>query len=171
MILTNNKQQRTKNKGFTLIELLVVISIIGILATLMISRYGMAEKSARDAERKSDLNQYRIALENYAVKTGGVYPAYPTTVVDPSNPTGLCGKLQPNYLSACPQDPRYETGGIYIYQYLSDGTTVNENEATHYILYARTEAGSGSTTNYWYLCSDGRAGEKTTAPAAGDCGF
>ncbi len=169
----NSKFQIPNSKsGFTLIELLVVISIIGILATLMISRYGMAEKSARDAERKSDLNQYRIALENYAVKAGGVYPAYPT-VVDPSNPTGLCGKLQPNYLSACPQDPRYEIGGIYIYQYLSDGTTVGENEATHYILYARTETGSGSTTNFWYVCSDGRVGEKADSgtPAKGDCGF
>jgi prepilin-type N-terminal cleavage/methylation domain-containing protein len=157
MILTNNKEQTTKNKGFTLIELLVVISIIGILATLMISHYGTAEKSARDAERKSDLNQYRIALENCASQTGGVYPSRPT---EGDASSGVpCTTLNPNYMSVCPQDPRQEPDGEFYYRYQSDGL--------NYILWAKTETGSG----YWYLCSDGRAGEKGTEPGAGDCGF
>jgi general secretion pathway protein G len=182
MILVKNKQYkqslslrgRTKNKGFTLIskacergftliELLVVISIIGILATLMISRYGMAEKSARDAERKSDLNQYRIALENYASQTGGVYPSRPN---EGDASSGVpCTSLSPNYMSICPQDPRQEVGETtYQYSYDTNGTA-GEIDATDYILWARMETGSG----FWYLCSDGRASEKTSQPASTDC--
>ena len=154
-----------KNKGFTLIELLVVISIIGILATLMISRYGMAEKSARDAERKSDLNQYRIALENYASQTGGTYPKRETAGIASNESTEPCDSLKDgDYISACPMDPRQEAADTcdeYCYQYLTDEVGLN------YILFAKMETGLG----YWYLCSDGRAGEKGTEPGAGDCGF
>ena len=171
-----NTQYAISNKriGFTLIELLVVISIIGILATLMISRYGMAEKSARDAERKSDLNQYRIALENLASQTGGTYPVR-LSAGDASDPAGEpCTSLTSgDYMSACPQDPRQEVGSTtYQYFYLSNGTA-GMDDATHYILYVRTETGSGSTTNFWYVCSDGRLGEKADSgtPGATDCGF
>ncbi len=165
MIIKNSKLKTQNLKlGFTLIELLVVISIIGILATLMISRYGMAEKSARDAERKSDLNQYRIALENLASQTGGVYPARPA---EGDASSGVpCTTLSPNYMSVCPQDPRQEVGETtYQYNYDTNGTA-GEIDATNYILWAKME-----TVDFWYLCADGRANEKTTAPAAGDCGF
>lgn len=157
--------------GFTLIELLVVISIIGILATLMISRYGMGEKRARDTERKSDLNQYRIALENLAATTGGLYPARPT---DQQASTILCADLEPDFLPSCPgpEDPRYSdtSWDFYHYQTNAPGTCVaGLNCATQYILWARMETGSG-TTNYWYLCADGRAAEKAdTEPATTDC--
>ncbi len=160
---------RACERGFTLIELLVVISIIGILATLMISRYGMAEKSARDAERKSDLNQYRTALENYAVKTNGLYPSY-TSAIDASG--SLCTKLGTNYISACPIDPRQEVGtcGDYCYRYQSDGTGGGTDSAIQYILWARMETGSGAD-NFWYLCANGKSSEKTGTPVKGDCGF
>ncbi len=54
------------SKGFTLIELLVVIAIIGILATIGFSVYSGAQKSVRDARRKSDVKAIAAALEqNY----------------------------------------------------------------------------------------------------------
>jgi len=152
------------NFGFTLIELLVVISIIGILATLLISRYGMAEKSARDTQRKSDLNQYRTALENFTVRTSGLYPSR-TSTCQAHDSSCLCSALSPTYLSVCPQDPRQD-GSTFYYRYLSNGT--GGNTATQYILFARMETGSG-TTNYWYVCANGKSGEKTTSPAASDC--
>jgi len=162
---------RACERGFTLIELLVVISIIGILATLMISRYGMAEKSARDAERKSDLNQYRIALENYAVRTSGLYPVRATVSDASTNPGGLCGDLGTSYISKCPQDPRQD-GSTYYYRYQTNNPgscSAGDDCATNYILWATMETGSG-TTNYWYLCANGKASEKTSTPALSpDC--
>jgi len=62
-----------RNKGFTLIELLVVISIIAVLATLALVGVSGAQKQARDTTRRSDLMQYKIALENYYT-TNNAYP-------------------------------------------------------------------------------------------------
>ncbi|MFZ5366302.1 MAG: type II secretion system protein [Patescibacteria group bacterium] len=66
-----------KKSGFTLIELLVVISIIGILATLLMANVAGVRERARDAQRKSDINQIQKALEMY--KNSLATPAYPTT--------------------------------------------------------------------------------------------
>lgn len=160
---TYNIQQR---RGFTLIELLVVISIIGILASLILARYGAAEKSGRDARRKSDLNQYRIALENYAVKTNGVYPIYSTLQNAATNPCNTLNKPAPtpSYMSSCPTDPR-ETPSCsvsnnthYCYRYITDTSGIN------YLLWAKLENG-----NFWYICANGKSAEKTSTPATSDC--
>jgi prepilin-type N-terminal cleavage/methylation domain-containing protein len=54
---------KRSQKGFTLIELIVVIAILGILASLAAAGFMVAMRSARDARRKSDLNQLSVALE------------------------------------------------------------------------------------------------------------
>ncbi len=51
--------------GFTLVELMVVISIIAILATIGLTVYTQAQKSARDAKRQQDLQEIQKALEQY----------------------------------------------------------------------------------------------------------
>ncbi|HUV43179.1 MAG TPA: type II secretion system protein [Patescibacteria group bacterium] len=88
-------------RGFTLIELLVVISIIGILATLLIANIGGIRERARDARRKSDLNQIQKALEMY--KNSQKPPEYPTG-------TGyisfLEGALETDYMQDVPHDPK-----------------------------------------------------------------
>lgn len=65
-----NIHVRGRNKGFTLIELLVVISIIGILSTIAMTSLGGAKKKARDAVRRSHLNQISLALEQYQAQYG-----------------------------------------------------------------------------------------------------
>lgn len=59
-------------KGFTLIELLIVISILGILATAVLSAINPVEqmKKARDAGRKSDAAELLNAHERYFTTFG-----------------------------------------------------------------------------------------------------
>ena len=125
-------------KGFTLIELLVVISIIGILASLTLVSYTGAQKQTRDTQRRSDLNQYRNALETYASSNNGLYPDSLSTIA------GLCTELSPSYMSTCPSDPT--TGSSYGFYSSTSGDG--------YVIYAGLE----TTDGYWEVCSNGESG-------------
>ena len=116
---------RAGEGGFTLIELLVVISIIGILATLLIANIGGVRERARDARRKSDLNQIQKALELY--KNSQKPPEYS----EATDIEGLATDLQPDYIQEVPHDPKcsynstddlWECTGWLDYSYTPDGT-------------------------------------------------
>jgi len=159
--------EKRKKKGFTLIELLVVISIIGILASLILARYSTAEKTARDAQRKSDLNQYRIALENYAAVNDGVYPSRTAAAGQLAAVYPCENDLGTEYMASCSEDPRYpDTWERYKYQ--SNGSGGGVLDATRYVLWAKTETGLG----YWVVCSNGKIGERASpwqAISDGNC--
>ncbi len=139
-------------QGFTLIELLVVISIIGILASLALVSYSGAQKQTRDTQRRSDLAQYRNALETYATSNSGVYPASLTTI------DGLCTALSTNFIASCPPDP---LTGTYDYGFYSsvDGTA--------YVIYSGLE--TGAATDYWEICSIGESGKVSGLPGDSIC--
>lgn len=159
--MKKNNQQSAIISGFTLIELLVVISIIGILAALAMTSYSGAQKQTRDTERRSDLNQYRNALENFAAANDGLYPCYTGRRVAWTRPCGNI--LSPDFMSACPEDP---LGDPYQYWYRTNECNNGKAEATQYVLWVELETGG-----YWEVCSDGRTGKLTSAPsdAQGDC--
>jgi len=142
-------KSKIQNLGFTLIELLVVISIIGILASLALASYSGAQKQTRDTQRKSDLNQYRNALENYAAANNGVYPSGSGQV------NTICSTaLYPNFMASCPDDPLSSQHYFY----------ASNSERTKYVLYADLE-----TAGYWYVCSTGNTGTKSSTPTISDC--
>jgi len=142
-----------KQLGFTLIELLVVISIIGILASLALVSYSGAQKQARDSERRSDLNQYRNGLEQYATSNSSLYPVQVSEYVT----TGFCGGGDlTEFLSSCPDDPT--DGNDYYY--------LSNSQGLAYLLYGDLETGG-----WWFVCSSGKV-DKTadeTKPGLGDC--
>jgi len=79
-------------RGFTLIELLVVISIIVILASLGMARYGNAVTGAKEAVLKEDLFRMRDAIDQYYADKGVYPPSLDAMVTD-------------GYLRAIPKDP------------------------------------------------------------------
>jgi general secretion pathway protein G len=113
--------------GFTLLELLVVMAIIGILAAIGIASYGTVQSKARDARRKSDLENVARALEMYRNDVGSYPAAISLDGSEFHNPT------QPSviYMQKTPEDPR----GTYLYEPQSVGSGTNNA----YLLYARLE--------------------------------
>jgi len=79
--------------AFTLLELLVVIGIISLLVGLGSVSYSTAQKKARDAKRKSDLQAIQSSLEQYYSVCGYQYPTPAsnvfTNIVCPSPLTAI----------------------------------------------------------------------------------
>lgn len=95
--------------GFTLIELLIVIVIIGILAALITTNLFGARQRAGDNQKKSNLNQLKLALQLYYTN----YHVYPPN----GNPLGFsfnaCGD---DGISSCSQSTSFTANNV---EYLS----------------------------------------------------
>jgi len=136
--------------GFTLIELLVTISIIAILLGFVSARYITIEKQARDTRRKSDLSQYRIALENYASVNNSLYPTPAgggncANNIPPALFFCVDNNFKTNFLPSCPTDPRQGPTNYYSYCFSS--------QTQQYTLNALTE----TTNKIWQVCSTGQS--------------
>ncbi|HKC04339.1 MAG TPA: prepilin-type N-terminal cleavage/methylation domain-containing protein [Patescibacteria group bacterium] len=114
--------------GFTLIELLVVISIIGLLIGLSIFGLQGARKSARDAVRKSALEEirsgvgiYKADCNKYPVSNPAKNPltAFGTSLKGDGVSSSAC--LVSNiYINKTPVDPSSPNSDFL---YWSDGVT------------------------------------------------
>lgn len=114
------KKYFQEGEGFTLIELLVVIAIIGVLASVVLASVNTARAKSRDARRKADLNQLRLALELY-YDTNGAYPPSapgpswyssesPQCCTATNNGGNWIPGLAPTYIPVLPRDPLPGTG-------------------------------------------------------------
>ena len=153
-------RDRNLVNGFTLIELLVVIAVIGALAGVVLFGTTGVFETSRDTQRKSDLEQYRVALETYANNNSGLFPT-PTGSVSMSSDAFCKGELG---LSGCPEDPtRVSEGATPLwtpYGYHADAS------GTEYVIYAKLEK---STTDHWVVCSNGKSAQQAGFGGEGTC--
>lgn len=114
---------KKKKTGFTMIELMVVLVIVGVTSTGGAVVWQSSQAKARDATRKADLSDIKIALEEY-YNDSRCYPA--------EVKLSTCGgsELAP-YIKTMPCDPR--TDDPYLYKPLSP------NQCRGYRLYAQLE--------------------------------
>jgi type II secretion system protein G len=133
--MTNKNLSQTKCQGgFTLIEILIVMVIIGILAAIGIGSFQSSQIKARDASRKSDLQQIGKALEAY-YNDKGEYPSGAGGDVYGCISEAVCtwGEAFEDesgtiYMVILPNDPKPTYRNYY---YDSDGS--------YYQIYARLE--------------------------------
>ncbi len=190
-----------RKKGFTLIELLVVIAIIGILSTIGLVALNGAREKARDAQRVSDLAQFRTALSLYYDDNNSMYPpqiaataATSSDCVDNTGAsttqlmaggafsasganimtgtvTGATAKLIPTYLGNALKPPAASSSTNPTANHYCYDTN-EANQFSAYVLYTQLE---GGTTQYYYLDNTGANGKTatghTTACSATTCTF
>lgn len=103
-------------RGFTLIELLVVISIMGFLATIVLTSVQKARNNARDTARVAEIIQiqkaiqlFRGANDRFPNVSGANCPVGWDTGW-PNQPNGFIDELG-SYFSAVPIDEYASTGG------------------------------------------------------------
>lgn len=73
-----------KRRGFTIVELLIVITIMGALLILSVANLRGSQVSARDSERKTDIESVALALDNYYINgsdTSANVGKYPSTII------------------------------------------------------------------------------------------
>lgn len=100
--LSHHKASR---KGFTLIEVLLVVVLLSILYVVGLSSYSRIQEKSLDQRRKADIEQVRLALEQYR----SVNSAYPAASGASGLPFGTSGLTDANntYIELLPQDPQY----------------------------------------------------------------
>ena len=105
----HSKQRR---RGFTLIELLLVLVILGVLAGIVVPRFGGQTKRARETAATTQLSSFKTALDAYEVDVGS-YPkgkeGLRELVTAPRNSKNWRGP----YIESIPKDP---WGNDYIYE-------------------------------------------------------
>jgi prepilin-type N-terminal cleavage/methylation domain-containing protein/prepilin-type processing-associated H-X9-DG protein len=65
---------RTPGRGFTLVELLVVVAVVAVLAALLLPAVAKAKAGAQSSVCKSQLRQWGLAMQLYAVDQNDSLP-------------------------------------------------------------------------------------------------
>lgn len=103
------KTWHQRRLGFTLIELLIVIALIAITTGIISTAYISSQQKGRDAQRKSDLQQVKKALE--AAKndcSGATYYPFITGGDGRNKYISIADMLKNNgYLVSAPNDPKF----------------------------------------------------------------
>jgi len=107
--------------GFSLIELLISIAIITMIASVVLASFEVAKGKAQDAQRITELNQLKNAIELYHVDHGH-YPRQREGANGKiGEGSGLDTLLRP-YMTVIPTDPAGPGHPQYYYYYDGEAT-------------------------------------------------
>jgi type II secretory pathway pseudopilin PulG len=111
--------KRRHTTAFTLIELVVVFGVIIVLAGLVLSTVGYAQKKGARARAETEIAALSAACENYKADNG-IYPR-DTTNNTTDNLASLTASPTPDPrpTSYDPNDSRYAAASFYLYGQLS----------------------------------------------------
>lgn len=144
-------------KGFTLIELLVVISIIGLLASVVLSSVSLARAKGRDAARVQEVDQIKNALELYY----STEKHYPISTNGRETITGLVETGGPinGYIKSIPSN-LFDGSGLPKSQYISssDGSSYELVYQTETAGYAKSIGCNTETADAFKVANEGFAG-------------
>ena len=144
-------------RGFSLVELMVVIAIIGVVSAVAASSVSVIQKNSRDAQRISDLNAIKVALQQFYADqhfypdtltlTGGVQ--LDNCSGNPGCPPTTVTKV---YMRNTPADPVVGTATPYRYCSMRSATNTTScasatpGQCHYFALCATRENPTGSTT-------------------------
>jgi general secretion pathway protein G len=111
--LTKDRTTRPGQQGFTLVELLLVLVILGILAAIVLPKFGGRTKQAQIAATQTQIAAFKTALDHFEVDNG-YYPKGKNGLLDLIQQPRDAQSWHGPYLSSdiVPKDP---WGNDYIY--------------------------------------------------------
>lgn len=131
-----------------MLELVIVVGIISVILSIGTSLYSSSQRRARDTRRQQDLEEVRIALEQY--RSNNSY--YPLSINSLTSPTV--------YIQSIPKDP-HDPRRLYYYQPLPSGcnnsstlcndytyATQLENTSSCTVVLGANSCGTGYLCNY-----------------------
>jgi general secretion pathway protein G len=146
-------------KGFTLVELVVVMSIISLLSSVVLANMNVYMAKARDARRKSDLEEMKKAIIIYYADHG----SYPSTGLGwwgqcstfgshaLSGSNGYIPNIAPAYMALLPVDPSGSNAGEYACPgYFGDSCYLYKSDGISYKLLAHCTPESYSPSDSFY---------------------
>ena len=135
-----------KNKGFSLIELLISIAIMAILGSIALTSFTTIRKQARDQQRKTELNQYKTALEAYYADNSS-YPLYSGSAAISNQNQGI-----------------FDSSSVIISTYFGGTVLQGVNAADNYLYYYISDSvnyklwGNVEINSYFEIFSNGKSG-------------
>ncbi|MGC3988322.1 MAG: type II secretion system protein [Chthoniobacteraceae bacterium] len=165
--------KKSSSQAFTLVELLTVMVIILILAGIVMSTVGYAQKKAAKSRALSEINAMSSACESYKTDNGGYPRNVSTDKLDPNN-ASYSSAAAPATSGTSLTPNAYSKASMWLYACLSgdyngDGmVNTSDGDAMYAALGQTTKPGTITPTKYMDFKDDMRGRySSTTDPTAG----